>query len=197
MNFNSHSQEILEKAKNFIYQENLISFFIILLLIQCISLYFEKISDIQMFQPVIVSSIYTYINTELKTGIYIFLMSGIIASVIPFILWHLLNKKINHIWLNTASALLCTLLMDLLGCFSTSAIGYAFSSTVLIPKIGQGFLFSYILAAISAIIFIEIYYAIFGTIFIRKNVESSTHSNKYSPITKPKFTYKQYSQSAV
>lgn len=162
--------EIIEKAKKYIYEENLISFFIIILLIQYISLYFEKVSTIVIFQPVIVTAIYTYINTEIKEGMYIFLMSGLIASIIPYILWILLNKKINHILLNTTSAILCTLTMDLFGCFATSAIGYAFSSTMLIPKIGQGFLFSYLLAAIFSIAFIEIYDQVFASKFIRKRL---------------------------
>lgn len=185
---------IIEKSKRYIYQENLISFFIILLLIQYISLYFNKISSIVIFQPVIVTAIYTYINTELKEGMYILLMSGLIASVIPYILWKLLNDKINHIWLNTASALVSTLIMDLLGCFSTSALGYAFSSTMLIPKIGKGFLFSYLLASIFAIAFVEIYDAIFASPFIRNRLESAIHS---IPDTKRKFISKSDPQSAT
>lgn len=169
---------VIKKSERYIYQENLISFFIIVLILQYISLYFKKISSIIIFQPVIVTAIYTYINTELKEGIYIFLMSGLIASTIPYVLWVLLNKKINHIWLNTTSALLCTLIMDLMGCFSTSAIGYAFSSTLLIPEIGQGFLFSYLLASIFAIAFIEIYDAVFASNFIRNRLETAIHSTK-------------------
>ena len=178
---------VIEKSERYIYQENLISFFIIVLILQYISLYFKKISSVILFQPVIVTAIYTYINTELKEGIYIFLMSGLIASTIPYVLWVLLNKKINHIWLNTTSALLCTLIMDLMGCFSTSAIGYAFSSTLLIPEIGQGFLFSYLLASIFAIAFIEIYDAVFATNFIRNRLETAIHS---IPDTKKKFISK-------
>ena len=121
-------------------------------------------------------------------------MSGLIASTIPYVLWVLLNKKINHIWLNTTSALLCTLIMDLMGCFSTSAIGYAFSSTLLIPEIGQGFLFSYLLASIFAIAFIEIYDAVFATNFIRNRLETAIHS---IPDTKKKFISKLDSQSAT
>ena len=172
--------EIIEQIKRYIYEENLFSFFIILILIQYISLYFEKLSTIVIFQPVIVTAIYTYINTEIKEGMYIFLMGGFIASIIPYVLWILLNKKINHIWLNTTSAILCTLIMDLLGCFSTSAIGYAFSSTILIPKIGQGFLFSYLLAAIFSIAFIEIYNQVFASKIIHKKLHSI-------PTTKTKF----------
>ena len=185
---------VIEKSERYIYQENLISFFIIVLILQYISLYFKKISSVILFQPVIVTAIYTYINTELKEGIYIFLMSGLIASTIPYVLWVLLNKKINHIWLNTTSALLCTLIMDLMGCFSTSAIGYAFSSTLLIPEIGQGFLFSYLLASIFAIAFIEIYDSIFATNFIRNRLETAIHS---IPDTKKKFISKLDSQSAT
>ena len=188
------TEKIIEKAKMYIYEESLISFFIILLLIQYISLYFEKISSVIIFQPVMVSAIYTYINTELKEGVYILLMSGLIASVIPYILWTLLNKKINHIWLNTTSALLCTLIMDLFGCFSTSAIGYAFASMTLIPKIGQGFLFSYLAAAIFSIACIEIYDAVFASKFLKRRLETSIHS---VPATKPKFTSKQDPQSAT
>ena len=70
--------------------------------------------------------------------------------------------------------------MDLLGCFSTSAIGYAFSSTILIPKIGQGFLFSYLLAAIFSIAFIEIYNQVFASKIIHKKLHSI-------PTTKTKF----------
>ena len=82
---------VVEKAKTFIYEEKLVSFFLIVLFIQYISLYFKKVSTVVIFQPVIVSAIYTYINTELQNGIYIFLMSGLIASIIPFILWKLLR----------------------------------------------------------------------------------------------------------
>ena len=184
--------EIIEKIKRYIYEEDLFSFFIILILIQYISLYFEKISTIVIFQPVIITAIYTYINTEIKEGVYIFLMSGLIASIIPYVLWILLNKKINHIWLNTTSAILCTLIMDLLGCFSTSAIGYAFSSTMLIPEIGKGFLFSYLLAAIFSIASIEIYNQVFASKLISKRLklESSIHSipttnKKYFSNTEP------------
>ena len=165
--------EIIEKIKHYFYEENLFSFFIILIFIQYISLYFEKISAIVIFQPVIVTAIYTYINTEIKEGMYIFLMSGVIASIIPYVLWILLNKKINHIWLNTTSAILCALVMDLIGCFSTSAIGYAFSSTVLIPEIGQGFLFSYLLAAIFSIALIEIYNQVVASKFIHQKLHST------------------------
>lgn len=184
--------EIIEKIKQFIYQEKLFSFFIIIILIQYISLYFEKFSTIVIFQPVIVTAIYTYINTEIQTGMYIFLMSGLVASIIPYVLWILLNKKINNIWLNTTSALLCALIIDLLGCFSTSAIGYAFSSTVLIPEIGSGFLFSYLLAAIFSIAFIEIYDAVFASNFISKKIELPLHSNN-----KLKFISSKNSQSAT
>ena len=179
--------EIIEQIKRYIYEENLFSFFIILILIQYISLYFEKLSTIVIFQPVIVTAIYTYINTEIKEGMYIFLMGGFIASIIPYVLWILLNKKINHIWLNTTSAILCALLMDLVGCFSTSAIGYAFSSTVLIPKIGQGFLFSYLLAAIFSIAFIEIYNQVFASKIIHKKLHS----------TNPKFISKNEPEPGV
>jgi len=165
--------EIIEKIKQYLYEKNLLSFFIILIFLQYISLYFEKISTIVIFQPVIVSGIYSYINTEIKQGMYIFLMGGVIASIIPYVLWMLLNKKINHIWLNTTSAILSALIMDLLGCFSTSAIGYAFSSTVLIPEIGPGFLFSYLLAAIFSIAFIEIYDQIFASKIIHKKLHST------------------------
>ncbi len=170
------TEQIIRSAENYIYQERMISFFIIVLLIQYISLYFEKVSTIVIFQPVIVSAIYHYINSEIKNGMYVFLMSGLIASVIPYILWKLLNKRINHIWLNTSSALLCILIMDLMGCLSTSAVGYAFSSTLLIPEIGQGFLFSYLLAAIFSIAFIEIYDAVFASNIIRTKIESPIHS---------------------
>ena len=183
---------VVEKAKTFIYEEKLVSFFLIVLFIQYISLYFKKVSTVVIFQPVIVSAIYTYINTELQNGIYIFLMSGLIASIIPFILWKLLSKRIPHILLNTTSAFVCTLIMDLLGCFSTSASVYAFSSTALIPEIGNGFLFSYLLAAIFAIAFIEIYdFAISSTI-VHKTF-GSIHS---IPSTKPKFVSKTDPQSA-
>jgi len=165
--------EIIEKIKQYLYEKNLLSFFIILIFLQYISLYFEKISTIVIFQPVIVGGIYSYINTEIKQGMYIFLIGGVIASIIPYVLWMLLNKKINHIWLNTTSAILSALIMDLLGCFSTSAIGYAFSSAVLIPEIGPGFLFSYLLAAIFSIAFIEIYDQIFASKFIRKKLHST------------------------
>ena len=175
-------KEIIERLKKYIYQDNLISFFIILLLLQYISLYFEKVSSIVIFQPVILTAIYAYINTELQNGMYIFLMSGIIASVIPYILWNLLNKRINHIWLNTSSALLCTLIMNLFNCFSTSAVGYAFSSTLLIPKLGQGFLFSYLTAAIFSILFIEIYDAVFASNLIRKTLEEPIHSSSISHV---------------
>jgi hypothetical protein len=121
-------------------------------------------------------------------------MSGLIASVIPYILWKLFNKQINHIWLNTTSAIICTLIMDLMGCFSTSAIAYAFSSTLLIPEIGQGFLFSYLLAAIFSIAFIEIYDAVIASKLVRKKIESPIHS---IPDTKPKFTSKKDPQSAT
>jgi hypothetical protein len=169
--------ELIENIKRYIYEENLFSFFIILIFIQYISLYFEKISTIVIFQPVIVTAIYSYINTEIKEGVYIFLMSGLIASIIPYILWTLLSKKINHIWLNTTSAILCTLIMDLFGCFSTSAIGYAFSSAVLIPEIGQGFLFSYLLAAIFSIALIEIYDRVFASKIIHKRLHSIPTTN--------------------
>jgi hypothetical protein len=170
--------EIIEQLKRYIYEENLFSFFIILIIIQYISLYFENISTIVIFQPVIVTAIYTYINTEIKEGLYIFLMGGFIASIIPYVLWILLNKKINHIWLNTTSAIVCALIMDLLGCFSTSAIGYAFSSTRLIPEIGQGFLFSYLLAAIFSIALIEIYDQVFASKLISKRLHSIPTTNK-------------------
>lgn len=188
------AEKIIEKAENYIYQENLISFFIIVLIIQYISLYFEKVSTIVIFQPVIVTAIYTYINSEIKNGIYIFLMSALIASIIPYILWKLFNKRINHIWLNTSSAIVCTLMMDLMGCFSTSAIAYAFSSTVLIPEIGQGFLFSYLIAAIFSIAFIEIYDAVFGANLSSKKIELPIHS---IPDTKSKFTSNKDLQSAT
>ena len=55
--------EIIEKIKQYFDEENLFSFFIILIFIQYISLYFEKISAIVIFQPVIVTAIYSYINT--------------------------------------------------------------------------------------------------------------------------------------
>lgn len=168
-------KEIIERLKLYIYEENLISFFIILLILQYISMYFEKVSTIIIFQPVIVTAIYTYINTELQNGMYIFLMAGLIASLIPYILWNLLNKRINHIWLNTSSALLSALMMKLFGCFSPPAVGYAFSSTVLIPKLGQGFLFSYLTAAIFSILFIEIYDAVFASNLIRKTLEEPIH----------------------
>ena len=187
--------EIIEKMKQYIYQEKIFSFFIIIIFIQYISLYFENISTIVIFQPVIVTAIYTYINTNRKNGMYIFLMSGLIASIIPYVLWVLLNKKINHIWLNTTSAILCTLLMDLFGCFATSAIGYAFSSTILIPKIGPGFLFSYLLAAIFSIAFIEIYDAVFASNLISKNLELPLHSS--IPDTKSKFIFNTNPQSAT
>jgi hypothetical protein len=64
--------ELIENIKRYIYEENLFSFFIILIFIQYISLYFEKISTIVIFQPVIVTAIYSYINTEIKEGMYIF-----------------------------------------------------------------------------------------------------------------------------
>jgi hypothetical protein len=182
--------EIIEKIKQYLYEENLFSFFIILLFLQFISLYFEKISTIVIFQPVIVTAIYTYINTEIKEGMYIFLMGGLIASIIPYVLWILLNKKINHIWLNTTSAILCTLIMDLFGCFSTSAIGYAFSSVVLIPKIGQSFLFSYLLAAIFSIAFIEIYNQLFASNIIHTKLHSI-------PTTNMKFISSKDPQSGV
>ena len=121
-------------------------------------------------------------------------MSGLIASVIPYVLWKLLHKKINHILLNTTAALACTLLMDLFGCFSTSAIGYAFSSTALIPKIGQGFLVSYLAAAIFTIVFIEIYDRLIASKFIGAKLESSIHS---IPSTKPKFISNKDPQSAT
>jgi hypothetical protein len=111
-------------------------------------------------------------------------MGGLIASIIPYVLWISLNKKINHIWLNTTSAILCALIMDLLGCFSTSAIGYAFSSTTLIPEIGQGFLFSYLLAAIFSIAFIEIYNQLFASKIIRKRLHSTTNK-KFISSTDP------------
>jgi uncharacterized membrane protein len=101
-------------------------------------------------------------------------MSGVIASSIPYVLWMLLNKKINHIWLNTASAILCALVMDLVGCFSPSAIGYAFSSTVKIPEIGPGFLFSYLLAAIFSIALIEIYNEVVASKIINKKLHVTT-----------------------
>ena len=176
-----NTNEIIKKAEKYIYDENLISFFILLLIIQYLSLYLEKTSSIVIFQPVIVTAIYTYINTELQNGIYIFLMSGVIASVIPYVLWKLLNKKVSNIWLNTSAALLSTLVMDMMGCLSTSAIGYAFSSTVLIPEIGNGFLFSYLVAAIFSIVFIEMYDTVFASKFISKKLESPIHN------TKPKF----------
>ena len=86
--------------------------------------------------------------------------------------------------------------MDLFGCFSTSAIGYAFSSTVLIPEIGLGFLFSYLLAAIFSIAFIEIYNAVFFSKLISKtlDLELPIHS---IPNTKPKFTSSNDPQSAT
>lgn len=164
--------EIIEQIKQYLYEYNLFSFFIILIFIQYISLYFEKISTIVIFQPVIVTAIYSYINTEIKEGVYVFLMSGVIASIIPYVLWILLNKKINHIWLNTTSAILCALVMDLVGCFSAAAIGYAFSSTVLIPKIGPGFLFSYLLAAIFSIALIELYDQVFASKIIHNKLHS-------------------------
>lgn len=151
------------------------------------SLYLEKTLAIVVFQPVIVTAIYTYINTELQNGIYIFLMSGVIASVIPYVLWKLLNKKVSNIWLNTSSALLSTLVMDMMGCLSTSAIGYAFSSTVLIPEIGRGFLFSYLVAVIFSIVFIEIYDTVFASKTISKTLESPIHNtkNKFISATDP------------
>ena len=185
---------IIDKLKTYIYQENLISFFVILVLLQYISLYFKKISSVVIFQPVIVTAIYSYINSQLKNGIYILLMSGLIASIVPYLLWQLLNKKINHIWLNSMSALLSTLLMDLFGCFSTSAIGYAFSSTILIPDIGRGFLFSYLIMAIFTIFFIEIYDAVFASIFFRNKFESPLHSMPSSVL---KFNSSSDSQSAL
>jgi len=190
----SISMNVVEKAKMFIYEENLVSFFLIILFIQYISLYFEKESSAIIFQPVIVGAIYTYINTEVKNGMYILLMSGLIASVVPFLLWKLFSKFIPHIALNTASAFACILIMDLLNCFSTSAIGYAFSSTVLIPQIGDGFLFSYLLAAMFAIVFIEIYDHIIASKFIHKKLGSSIHA---IPSTKPKFISNTDPQSAA
>ena len=88
--------------------------------------------------------------------------------------------------------------MDLFGCFATSAIGYAFSSTVLIPQIGQGFLFSYLLAAIFSIAFIEIYDAVFASKFISKRLklESSIHSHSI-PTANLKFIYRKDPQSAT
>jgi hypothetical protein len=188
------NENIIIRAETYIYKESLISFFIIVLIIQYISLYFEKVSSVLIFQPVIVPAIYTYINSEIKNGIYIFLMSGLIASVIPYVLWKLFNKQINHIWLNTTSAIVCTLVMDLMGCFSTSAIGYAFSSTVLIPEIGQGFLFSYLIAAIFSIAFIEIYDKVFDFKLVRSKLELPIHSRVN---IKPKFTSNKDSQSAT
>ena len=173
-----NTNEIIEKAKKNIYDESLISFFILLLSIQYLSHYLEKILAIGIFHPVIVPAIYTYINTEIQNGIYIFLMSGVIASVIPYVLWKLLNKKVSNIWLNTSSALLSTLVMNIMGCLSTSAIGYAFSSTTLIPEIGQGFLFSYLVAVIFSIVFIEIYNTLFASKFISKTLESPIHTTK-------------------
>lgn len=188
------NEKIIIIAENYIYKERLVSFFIIVLFIQYISLYFEKVSSVLIFQPVIVTAIYTYINTEIKNGMYVFLMSGLIASVIPYVLWKLLNKQINHIWLNSSSAFVCTLIMDLMGCFSTSAIAYAFSSTMLIPKIGQGFLFSYLLAAIFSIAFIEIYNAVIASNLIRTKLELPIHSIHSTNL---KFTSKKDPQSAT
>ena len=87
-----------------------------------------------------------------------------------YVLWKLLNKKVSNIWLNTSSALLSTLVMDMMGCLSTSAIGYAFSITVLIPEIGNGFLFSYLVAAIFSIVF--------ASKIISKKLESPIHTTK-------------------
>jgi hypothetical protein len=188
--------ELIENIKRYIYEEKLFSFFLIIIFIQYISLYFKNFSTIVIFQPVIVTAIYIYINTEIKDGMYIFLMGGLIASIIPYVLWTLFNKKINHIWLNTTSAVLCTLIMDLLGCFSLSAIAYAFSSTALIPKIGQGFLFSYLLAAIFSIAFIKIYDVVFSSKLISKMLvlELPMHS---IPNTKTKFISSKDPQSAT
>lgn len=149
------------KYKNFEKKYNYKSDYLIIFFFVCIVLLFEyldnniTIYNISLFITPIIIACYTYIKSF--NSIYQIIIGGLIASIIAFIMNKTIYGKIHNTFYFGIMSLLIISMMYYTNSFELSAYGYALLSNQLIPVIGIGYIFSYIIGVMIFIITFHFY----------------------------------------
>ena len=99
-----------------------------------------------LFHMATAAGIWYYLQGE--NSLYVFVMSSIIASVVAFLLYQLLNTRKHHpvlkIFLQLLSNGVIVVTLLSFGVFNIPALSYAFTASSLVPEMGLSYIYSYV-----------------------------------------------------
>lgn len=150
-----------------ITKKHVIYFFVVIILIQVTSDYVSNyFPNLEIFQPVFISGLFSVISGVESYYEYIFggVISATIAYTLTRIFFDKLQTSLQKILLRSTTALLIIITMVLFGAFSPSSLSYSFQALKLYPTMNLGYIYSYVNGLIISSLFVYIYLRIINDI---------------------------------
>lgn len=163
----SYFKNFFDTIKNY----NLLFFTIIMIPFQLISISLSPYS-IRIYDPATIMALYCFIN--LPITIYELIMSGIISTIVSYVIYKILiqiSPKINVLLFNILTIFFVLTIMSIFNCIFMPALAYTLLSYVNIKQDTFDYLSSYIVATIIIVIL-----CLMG-FFIIKNIDKTIVSN--------------------
>jgi len=151
---------MFETFLSVIKKNHLFFFTIVLIIFQIIAIIIKPYS-IQIYSPVTIMTLYSFINHSIS--IYQLILSSIISTVIPFIICNLfkVSLKLNAVILHTILIFFVLTTMTIFKCIFIPALAYSLTAYKMLPQQTNTFLYSYIVATIIIIIICPMFFYIF------------------------------------
>ena len=152
---NTDKPNYLQKISLAFKKQHILFFIVIIIFLHLIDSFLIKYS-INVYQGSTILISYVLINST--ASLYSILMGGVVATMIPFVLYNFLTrffKKINLFNMGLLSFLLVLFFMTILDCLSIPALAYSLSGFSTMAKSQFQYLVSFIMACIF-IIFLSI-----------------------------------------